>query len=261
MAQEKKGGRPGDGNSAPSKLAEALTHVVRELSPADREDVHDPDFQFALRELLQAYKPLLEADLARVDAPDELTKEVLEAGPNCEDEFAAADQLLGRFLTEEVAVRLLPANARELLGPIERWRWCLLHIRCCIIFGWLLCRRPHTFRTSNYYLYRFWRCVRQAIGTPVGDALNGAERADFARLVQAMAAAYKPYLSDQLASAEFPSGIPDEIISGKLDCLEDDDTAGSIFERLLAPDVAPALLGEEVFAKHQQEPWFWFCRC
>ena len=149
MAQEKKGSRPGDGNSAPSKLAEALTHVVRELSPADREDVHDPDFQFALRELLQAYKPLLEADLARVDAPDELTKEVLEAGPNCEDEFAAADQLLGRFLTEEVAVRLLPANARELLGPIERWRWCLLHIRCCIIFGWLLCRRPHPFRTSN----------------------------------------------------------------------------------------------------------------
>ena len=261
MAQGEKGSRPGDGSSAPSKLAEALKDVVRELSPEDREDILDPDFQFALRELLQAYKPLLEADLARVDTPDELTKEVLEAGPSCEDEFTAADQLLGRFLTEEVAVRLLPANARELLGPVERWRWCLLHIRCCIIFGWLLCRRPHTFRTSNYYLYRFWRCVRQAIGTPVGDALTAAERADFARLVQAMASAYKPYLSDQLASAEFPSGIPDEIITGKLDCLEDDDTAGSIFERLLAPDVAPALLGEEMFAKHQQEPWFWFCRC
>jgi hypothetical protein len=54
-------------------------------------------------------------------------------------------------------MRLLPAQACEMLGPIERWRWCFLHIRCCIIFGWLLCRRQLTFRASNYYFY--WLCL------------------------------------------------------------------------------------------------------
>src|ERR1035438_10087278 len=72
-----------------------------------------------------------------------------------------------------------PAQARELLGPIEGWRWCLLHIRCCIIFGWLLCRRPRSFRLSAYYLYRLWLCVRQALGTPVTPGkLTDVERKD-----------------------------------------------------------------------------------
>ena len=36
-----------------------------------------------------------------------------------------------------------------------------MHLRCCIIFGWLLCRGPRTFAGSSYYLYRYWRCVRE----------------------------------------------------------------------------------------------------
>ena len=256
MAQEgdKRGG-------ATDKLAEALKQLGAELDPEDQKDVTDADFQFALQTLLQAYKPLLESDLARLEAPEQLTKEALAAGPSCAEEFAAAEELLGKFFTDDVAIRLLPAQARELLGPLERWRWCLLHIRCCIIFGWLLCRRPHTFRSANYYLYWFWRCVRQAIGIPVGSVLDATQRADFGRLVQALAAAYKPFLSDQLASVEFSAGIPEDIIAGKLDCLEDDDASNVLFEQMLSPDAAAALLGEELFAKYRQEPWFWFCRC
>ena len=104
-------------------------------------DDRDPEFQFALKALLDAYQPILEQELARAKDPEALAKEEEANPPNCEDEIAQTGQILDRFFTEDVAVRLLPAEARELLGPIERWRWCLLHIRCCIVFGWLLCRR------------------------------------------------------------------------------------------------------------------------
>src|SRR5437764_1378314 len=82
--------------------------------------------------------------------------------------------------------------------------------RCCIIFGWLICRGPRTFRAFAYYLHRYWICVRQALGTPVSSPPTAEERQDFQTLVQALAGAYRPYLTDQLASVEFPSGIPDE---------------------------------------------------
>ena len=112
----------------------------------DEEEIHDDDFQFALKELLAAYEPILAEELERAREPERLKQEALEHPPSCEDEFQLAERIFDRFFTEDVAVRLLPAEGRRLLGPIEEWRWCLRHIRCCIIFGWLVCRGQRTFR-------------------------------------------------------------------------------------------------------------------
>ena len=138
-------------NKRPSGAGQALPDDARMLRDAqtalaafnaddDANEPIDDDFRFVLGELLNAYKPVLEADLKRTESPDALIKEALDNPPSCEDEFAQAMQLFERFTSEEVAQRVLPAAIREVLGPIERWRWCLLHLRCCIIFGWLLCR-------------------------------------------------------------------------------------------------------------------------
>ena len=120
--------------------------MTNETRPIEQDEIHNEDFQFVLKELLSAYQPILEEDLERAREPEQLKKEAEEKPPSCDDELALANRIFEKFLTEEVAVRLLPAAGRELLGPIDRWRWCLLHIRCCIIFGWLVCRGPRTFR-------------------------------------------------------------------------------------------------------------------
>jgi hypothetical protein len=226
------------------------------------DDAQDPDFQFVLQQLLAAYQPILEQELKRAQSPEELAREEKERPPSCEDEIALGNQLLDKFFTEQVALRLLPPEGRQLLGPIDRWRWCFLHIRCCILFGWLVCRGPRTFRAFFYYLYRYWICVRQALGTaPIGGPLTSEEREDLHVLVQATAAAYKPYLTDQLASVEFPLALPDEVVDGKIDCLEGQEQLADVFERLLTLETAPALLGRPAFEKHSREPFFWFCRC
>ena len=235
--------------------------MVDETSPIEHDEIHDEDFQFVLKALLGTYQPILEEDLKRAREPEELKKEAEAKPPSCDDELALANRIFEIFLADEVAVRLLPVEARELLGPIERWRWCLRHIRCCIIFGWLVCRGPRTFRAFIYYLYRYWICVRQALGTPVSNPLSADERQDLGTLVQAMASAYKPYLTDQLASVEFPDGIPEEVLAGKIDCGEGEEEAAAIFERFLTVDTAPALLGKAAFEAHSKEPFFWFCRC
>ncbi len=233
----------------------------RELDPVTHEEIHNEDFHVVLKELLDAYRPVLEEELKRSQEPDQLTQAVEGKTPNCEDELALANRLFERFFTEQTAIRMLPAQARELLGPIDRWRWCFLHIRCCIIFGWLICRGPRTFRAFVYYLYRYWLCVRQVLGTPVASPPTDEQRQDFRTLVQALAEAYKPYLTDQLATVEFASGLPDEALSGQLDCNEGEEAAGAIFERVLNANTAPALLGRAVFEQHSKDPFFWFCRC
>ncbi len=232
-----------------------------EKQDPEQEDVHGEDFQFVLRALLSAYQPILEEELKRAKSPEQLKKEAEAKPPNCEDELALATRIFEKFFTEEVALRSLPQEARQLLGPIERWRWCLLHIRCCIIFGWLLCRGPRTFRAFVYYLYQYWICVRRALGTPVSSPLTAEQRHDFQTLVQALATAYKPYLTEQLAAVEFPLGLPDEVLAGKIDCFEGEEAAAAVFERLLTMETAPALLGKAAFDAHRKEPFFWFCRC
>jgi hypothetical protein len=229
--------------------------------PVDPDETHTEEFQFVLKQLLAAYQPILEEDLKRAKAPEELKKEEREKPPSCEDEITFANRIFDRFLTDEVALRLLPEEGRTHLGPIERWRWCLLHIRCCIVFGWLVCRGPRTFKAFVYYLYRYWLCVRQAVATPVHSPLTADERQDFQTLVQTLADAYKPYLTDQLSTVEFPLGVPDEVLRGTIDCLEGHEEAAAVFERLLTVETAAALLGKEAFARHSQESWFWFCRC
>src|SRR5215469_3645603 len=110
---------------------------AEETESSEHEEVHNKDFQFVLNHLLDVYKPILEEELGRANAPEKLKKEAEARPPSCEDELALASRIFDKFVTEDVAVRLLPEEARKQLGPIENWRWCFLHIRCCIVFGWL----------------------------------------------------------------------------------------------------------------------------
>src|SRR5258707_8534889 len=227
-----------------------------------RSEVNDPDFQFAVKALLAAYQPIFEQQLNLVRNPAELQKQAeVTASRSCAEEFREAYQLFEKFFTDEFAIRILPAQAKELLGPIEEWRWCLRHILCCVVFGWLVCRWPRTFRGFAYYLYEYWKCVRQVIDSPISDPPAAEQREDFQTLVKILAEAFKPYLSDQLATVEFSEGIPDEIISGKIDCFIDEPESCIIFERLLTTEAARALLGRAVFEKMSQQRFFWFCRC
>jgi len=224
-------------------------------------EMNSEDFQFVLRALLDAYQPILEQQLNLAKNPQELQKEAENRPPNCADEIAEANRIFGKFFTEEVALRMIPVAARERLGPIENWRWCYQKLVCCFVFGWLVCRGPRTFRAWAYYVYQYWLCIRESLGTPVANPPTEAQRKDFRTLVDALAAAYKPYLTDQLASVEFPAGIPDEVLNGQIDCFEGQQDVCEIFQRLLTTDAAQALLGREAFAARSKDPNFWFCRC
>lgn len=222
----------------------------------------DPDFRVVLAFLVDAYRPVLEEDLRRASDLDALVKEADAAAPDCDAEIAAAERLFTPFVNEKMALALLPAQARELLGPAQNWSGCLQHVRCCIVFGWLLCRRPRSFRLSAYYLYRYWLCVRQTLGTPVTPGrLSDAERRDLATLVAALAKAYRPYLADELATVDFTAGLPQDIADGAVDCEAGEDETAAIFERLMTLETAQALLGAAAFKEQSAQPWFWFCRC
>ena len=224
-------------------------------------EIQNEDFQFVLKALLAAYQPILEQQLNLAKNPDQLKKQAESTPPNCAHEIAEANAIFGKFFTEDVALRMIPQQGRAQLGPIESWRWCLAHLRCCFIFGWLVCRGPRTFRAWAYYAYQYWLCIRESLGTPMANPPTAEQRQDFTSLISALAAAYKPYLTDQLASVEFPAGIPDEVLNGEINCLEGQEDVCAIFERFLTVDAAQALLGNAAFAAHSQEPSFWFCRC
>jgi hypothetical protein len=225
-------------------------------------EADDPEFRQVLEALVAAYRPLLEEDLRRAGDLDALVKEADAAAPDCDAEIAAAERLFTPFVDEKTALALLPPQARELLGPPENWRECLLHVRCCIIFGWLLCRRPRNFRLSAYYLYRYWLCVRAALGTPVTPGrLGDAERQDLATLVDALAKAYRPYLADEQATVDFTAGLPQDLDDGAVDCETGEDETAAIFERLMSDRTTQALLGAAAFKAESTRPWFSFCRC
>ena len=206
-------------------------------------EANDENFQFALNALIAAFQPVIEDELNRLKSPPTLDAVAAPTSRVCEEELALANRVFESFMTEDVATRLLSEAARESLGAAENWRWCLLHARCCLIFGWLVCRGPRTFQAWSYYLYQYWRCVREVLGTPVSNARStAAETADFQVLVGALATAYKPYLTDQLATVEFPSAIPSDVIAGKIDCLTGQEELCRIFDRLLNTGSARALL-------------------
>ena len=54
------------------------------------------------------------------------------------------------------------------------------------------------------------------IGNPVSDPPTAEQRRDFDTLVRILAESFKPYLTDQLASVEYPAGVPEEIIQARL---------------------------------------------
>ena len=153
-------------------------------------EINNEDFQYVLKALLAAYQPILEQQLNLAKNPAELSKEAEARPPNCADELAAANEIFGKFFSEDVALRMIPPQARAQLGPIENWRWCLAHLRCCFIFGWLVCRGPRTFRAWAYYAYQYWLCIRQSLGNPVASPPTAEQRQDFQNLVSALAVAY-----------------------------------------------------------------------
>ncbi|HLJ62436.1 MAG TPA: hypothetical protein VKZ50_22190 [bacterium] len=227
----------------------------------EQAEINNEDFQFVLKALLAAFQPILAEQLTLAGNLDQLKEQAESRPPNCADELAEANRLFGKFFTEDVALRMIPPEGRKQLGPIENWRWCLAHLRCCFVFGWLVCRGPRTFRAWTYYVHQYWLCIRESLGTPVSNPPTEEQRQDFSTLVEALAKAYKPYLTDQLASVEFRAGIPDEVLTGDIDCFEGREEVCDIFERLLTVDTAQALLGRDAFAAHSQEASFWFCRC
>ena len=223
--------------------------------------IHSEDFQTVLKSLLAAYRPILDEAVRHSRSPEELKKEAESRDPSCDDEIALADRIFGQFFNEDVAYRILSPEGREALGPIDRWRWCFLHLRCCIIFGWLVCRGPRTFRSLAYYVYRYWRCVRQVLGTEFRNELTDDQRQDLQVLMQALAKAYKPYLTQQTASVEFPLNLADDILQGKVDCHEGEVDSAAVLERFFTAEIAPALLGRHVFDEHIRDPFFRVCRC
>ncbi|MBZ5583273.1 MAG: hypothetical protein LAQ30_13915 [Acidobacteriia bacterium] len=233
------------------------------MTEADRKEIHSDDFQTVLRALLAAYQPWLEAELRHAKSPEELKKAAESTDPNCEEEVALAERLFGPFLTEDVVMRLLGPQGREVMGPVKSWWWCFEHLRCCLIFGWLVCRGPRTFRAFAYYLYRYFRCVRLPRRTDTANQpeISAELRRDFQKLIEALAGAYKPYLTDQFAGIEFPAGIPDEVLDGKIDCFEGEQDTAAIFERLLTVNTAPYLFGEKMYAEISKQPTFRYCRC
>jgi hypothetical protein len=218
----------------------------------------DPEFEAFLRD----YVPVLSAgfeDGTLTEGPDgELVGRVAP-----EDDVALAALVADRLFTEESALRLFPADARERLGDPRRWRWCLVYVRCCWMFSWLVCRGCRDFRALAYYLFRYVRCLREAAGTPLEPGrLSQAERADLGRLFAAFAEVYAEYLEEERLNVRLSAGLTDELIVGRrFDCCRDDRFTALIFDRLLTSDNAPLLLGREGYAAQQKDPFFWLSRC
>jgi hypothetical protein len=204
----------------------------------------DQDFQAVLNAFLSSYKPFLEKELSLASSAAALIKESQAHPPSCDDEINTAVALFEHFYTKDVAVRVLPPEGREALGNPDQWEWCYRRILCCLIFGWLVCRGPRTFRGFAYYIYQYWRCVRQALGQPVSNPPTVDEQRDFGTLVKILAAAYKPAIDEQVKDLEYPIDIPKEIISGAIDCNVDNDAESSVFQRLCTPEASRALFGK-----------------
>ncbi|HME08043.1 MAG TPA: hypothetical protein VKG25_13390 [Bryobacteraceae bacterium] len=230
-------------------------------SPGDFPEASSPDFQFALEKLTAAYQPVIEDELNQLKSPPAPGATATAPSRTGEEDIQFANRIFESFMTEEVATRLLPQTARESLGPVENWRWCLEHVRCSLIFGWLACRGPRTFQSLSYYLYEYWKCIRAVSGSPVSKPPTAAEQADFQVVVGAFATAYKPYLTDQLATVEFPSAISGDVISGEYNAATGQDELCQIFDRMLSTETTRALLGGAAYDQYNAFAFYGFCRC
>jgi hypothetical protein len=221
----------------------------------------DANFQWVLDAFLRAYRPVLEHELRVGQSAETLLEASREHPPTTDEEIRQARALFERFFTPDVATKLLPAEGQAAFGSPDQWEWCYRHILCCLVFGWLVCRGPRTFRGFAYYLYQYWICVRQALGEPVSDPPTAEQKRDFAMLVRILSTAYGPSIRSQVRDLEYPIDIPKDIESGKIGRDIDANAAKGVFERLLSAESAPALLGKAAFAKYGNEPISRNCRC
>jgi hypothetical protein len=213
----------------------------------------DPgDDDALIRLLLDAYAPLLRA------ATEEADDEAGQGGPQDDTRIAVA--VAERLFNDETVLRFFPESAREVLGPVEEWRWCLPYVRCCWMFGWLVCRGCRDYRTLNHHLYRYWKCVRQALGRPRQP--GRAEREDFEKLSAVLGQQYGEWLRNELVLVDLDlDGEQDDVLDPGRECCRDNAFTSALFDRLASPEAAAALLGGEAFEEHRRHPYFWLCRC
>lgn len=234
--------------------------------PAEQADerTDDPQFEELLQQLVDAYRPLLEA---RYDAAALENLPEAEAGAEadeaaCEREFETALQFVESFHDEQFALKVLPPAAVELLGPIERWRWCLFHSRACVLFGLLICRGLLSFPQLVYYLRRYWLLVRSGHDETVLDRpLTPEERKDFTDLTRALSEAYREFLKDEMTAAESADDVVGAVFAGQIDCFRAEQQTGALFDRFLTAEASRALLGPAAYAEVVRSPFFWYCRC
>ena len=200
------------------------------------------DFRFVLDAFLKAYRPILEDELKLASSANALI-DAAKNPPTCADEIQLAHKLFEPFFTKEVALRLLSDQGRTVLGASSEWALCYRRLLCCLIFGWLVCRGPRTFRGFSYYLYEYWLCVRRALDHPVSVPPTIEEKRDFATLLKVLASAYRPVIDTQIKDLDYPVDIPSEIVSGAIDCHVDDSAVNSVFARLCTRESAAALFG------------------
>jgi len=231
------------------------------MTDPDEAIVRDPNFQAVLRALLDKYRPFLEQQLELASSPEELIDGEKANRPSCEEEIARAKELLSFLTLEEVVERLLPPQAREMLGTAEQWRWCMRLSYYCALFGWLVCRARRTFRAYSYYVEVYWKLVRDAVGNPVHEPPTLEERADLQALVVALSTAYEPYLREELSSAADSRSVANALLGRTVDCNAGSDAQTAIFERLLTPQTTRLLLGRAAVEREGTEPYYWFCGC
>jgi hypothetical protein len=177
------------------------------------------------------------------------------------DDVALATQAAERFFTDDTALQYFPREAAEILGPEAEWRWCLPYVRCCWMFGWLVCHGCRDYNALNYYLYRYWLCVRTAMGRNPRSPVTALERDDFRRLAELLGQSYRGWLKEEELKVELDRGAVDDVLSGRADCCRDNAFTSALFDRLASNEAAEALLGSDAFAAHSRNPWFWLCRC
>ncbi|HML79340.1 hypothetical protein [Geobacter sulfurreducens] len=225
------------------------------------EDINREDFQFVLQQLLDAWRPILEEELKLSESAERLVAVAEKQPHSCEDEQLLADRLFAPLATADVALRTLTPQAREALGPIDEWQWCLRKILCCLRFGWLL-SRSRTFPVSVYYLYRYWLCIRRLFqNDPTGRQPTPEERADFRKLTAGFAEVFRPWLEQEAKAMDHSTELADGAVSGQVDCHSGGDAAEALFEKFLTVDNARLLMGAELFEKLSKDPRFWLCRC
>ncbi len=237
-----------------------MSKTEETVEMAQEPEMKDKDFVAVLDALLNVYRPILEEELERARSSENLIKEADKNPPDCEEEIALADRLFDKFLTQDTAMLILGPQALKELGPISEWEWCWKHIICCLKFGWLL-SRARTFSAAAYYLRRYWLCVRQVLGQKVGAELTPQDQTDLEFLIEALAKAYQPFLTEQLQATAAPRELAARVIAGDINCEEGLAQTEQIFDHFFTPEIGPALYGKEAFERIRQSRHFWFCRC